>query len=508
MALVDDFLDLLHTKYKPGQGEFYRLKAEVFIEEMKIREKGQERGARNQPPADSTDLDVIEQNIVEAMRQTALDDERRAREQMDHYTNQIRNLHPAGGATPMFLEAQEAVAGFEKAMLSARAILEQERKGVIERERQVVDFKADHGLRRPPDPPLGHWLMIFLLSLYLVGEIAINASVLSEGSDYGIIGGVVGAFFYTVTSMSLAFILGFFALPFLSHRKVYWKVAGFLVSVALIGLILFVNLLAAHYRIAITADLGELEALRRAPATLLADPWHFMSDMKSILMVCVSLVVAFATCIKGLYWRDSYPGYARVAAFRQRAHSRWIHALGDHGDELEDIYKHHADKIRSLQLSLTQRQELLPEKINHRRRLAETFNDQLNHIEDVGNLMLTSYREANAETRQSPAPKYFKRKWKLDAVQSMTLPDGSDAGDPKTWSNAGAELLAASKALHAAHAEAVRWIKQLSATESAVHADAAIARKQQEEASPGEGSQKKAPTLQVVEGERIHDAQA
>lgn len=497
MALVDDILGFFRTNYTPAPGQFLRFDQQRLCDGLRLRDLGRERGAKDQPPADATDLDVVELNIAEGMRQQALIDEARTREELDHYAERLKAANPAGESAAMLMEAQTAVAGFRKEMLEARAILDQARKSVIERERRLSEFRAEHRLKRPPNPPRAHWIMSLVLVVCLLGEIAMNSSILSAGSEFGILGGIVSASIYTLLSMSLSFILGIFCLTRLVHIGWGWKLLGLVSSLFVFGAIVFFNLLAAHYRIAIASGVPELEATRVAMRTLLATPDFFLTDTQSVLMVGLSLVVAFVTMMEGLYWLDSYPGYARVHKYQLQAHARWVNHLRDHGTELEGIYNDSITAIRDQQLKLSNRQMMIPQIIGNRRRLINNFNTHLQHIQDVGRFLISNYREANSETRKKPRPKYFNRAWKLDTVSPIEPPLDHDAGHPSTWQDVGDKLLAASKELNDAHEEAVAWIRQLSSAESAAHADA---RQAQDQAKAVEETEVKSgrPTLTVV----------
>ncbi len=494
VAIVDDILGYLRTNYKPGAGEFLRFNQKQLLENIRLRDVAKERGAKDQPAADTPDLDVIEQDIVEAMRLQAIDDQKRTREQLNHYTQRLKSTNPAGQAAAMFTTAQDAVAAFRTAMLTARAVLGRARKNDLEREQQIGIFKAKNGLDRPPDPPKGHWVMSLVLAFSFLLEVGINSSVLSVGSEFGLLGGVIGAFFYTFISMAVAFLLGFFGLTLMTHIKWNWKILGFLITAIALAAVLGVNLLAAHYRVAITSGLTELAAAERATQTIWQDYALFLTDTQSILMVGVSLVIAILSMLEGLFWRDTYPGYARVAKFSVQAHARWVRDVEHYRGELDSIYDHHSQQIRALQASLSDRQTTIPQIIGNRRLLVLNFNTHLSHIQDVGRYLIANYREANCETRKAQKPKYFKQVWQLDAVSPMETPDDSDAGDPKAWNEVGERLIEASKELNDAHADIVSWIDLLGRSKSAEEADAVRT----------QGSRKR-PNLTLVEG--AHEAQ-
>lgn len=475
VALIDEILNYLRTDYKPAPGEFLPFDQKKLMEKIRLREIARERGLKGQPPADATELDVVEHDIVEAMRRQALDDERRTREQLGHYTQRLQSASPRGESAEMFATAQEALTQFRAAMMTAKETLGRARKNVVERDHQVEIFKAKNGLDRPPDPPKGHWVMSLILVVCFLAEVGINSSVLSVGSEFGVLGGVIAAFFYTFISMACAFMLGFWGLTFLNHIRWSWKLFGVFVSTGFLVAILLVNLLAAHYRVAMTSGLTEVDAALRAAQTIREDFLLFVDDTQSILMVGLSLVVSIITMLDGLFWRDAYPGYGKVGKLAVQAHARWMGELNHHRDELEGIYDRYAKRIRSLQTSLSDRQHMIPKIRDNRRMLVANFNTHLKHIEDVGRYLLKAYREANAETRgQAPKPKYWKEVWCLDGVQPINPPEDV-AFDPKEWDAVAESLRDASRQLKEAHDEIIEWIMILSRSKNAEEADERLA---------------------------------
>jgi hypothetical protein len=471
VSFLDQIVGYLRTNYKPGPGEFSRFDGPRLVESFELREKGAARGAKDQPPADAKDLDVVEQDIVEAMRVQALDDERRTREQLEFYDERLKNAAPAGQAAAMFVEAQNAVANFRNSMVAARARLGHARAGVIEREQAMALFKARNGLDRPPHPAKSHWAMAGVLIVLVALEIAFNATVLSSGSEFGWAGGITLAVFFTVISAAAAFTAGLFGVPFTLHRKAVAKFFGFAVTIICLAALGFVNLLAAHYRLAIEDGVLEPEAMRLAPETLFGDPLAFTGDTYSLLMVGFSAVVALIAFLDGLFWQDPYPGYERVRRNHTRANNRWLMMLRLQSNDLEGIYSRHAKQIRALQASLQDQQTIIPQTLHHRRRLVNAFNAHLKHIQWVGAYLLQHYREANVETRKSKKPKYFERPWQFDAVPEMPMPEEFVPGEGVDGKDVGRQLIEASKALNDAHEEAVIWIEALSTSDSIDAAD-------------------------------------
>ena len=474
MALVDDILDFLRTNYQPAAGQFLRFDQQRLATKFRLADLGKERGAKDQPPSDATDLDTVELGIAEAMRQAALIDEGRAREELEHYTERLKSYNPSGQSAGLFVEADAAVSNFRGAMLPARTILDLERKEMVERDRALSAFKQSHDIERPPHPPKNHWIMGLALFVCFFLEVWANAGFLAPNSTFGWFGGAKNAVIYTFISMTLAFLLGRFALPCLTHSRWHVIILGFLATATLLAGFIFINVLAGHFRLAMTS-VSEEEAGWQAMRTLASDPMAFSRDLHGLLMIGLSILVGVFATIEGFFWEDPYPGYSTVNKHALGARLKFIRSLENHRAELEEIYQEHAERIRAMQSSLANRQAEIPQALANRKRLVQSFNLHIKHIQDVGRFMMATYREANRETRKSPAPRYFSRNWTLSDVAPMDTPTDGDGGNASEWLRIDRQLKAASEALSTAHDEAVAWIRQLSQTESAAHADAGLA---------------------------------
>jgi hypothetical protein len=497
VAIIDDFLKHLRTHYTAAPGEFPRLLPHDICETLQLRETGRERGTKGQPPTTSTDLDTVERDIAEAMRRQASIDQKRTREELDHYEERLKGASPAGDSASMILEAEAAVGQFKASMLQARVVLDPARKSIVEREKALLDFKIENGLRRPPHPPRPHWFMSLVIAVCLCGEIGLNSSVLSTGSEFGILGGIISASLYTFLSMSLSFVLGIFCATKIAHRASGWKIFGVLSGTLVFLAIVFFNLLAAHYRVAITSGIPEFEAAKTATRTLFSDPLLFLSDSQGVLMVGLASVVALITAFEGFYWQDPYPGYARTNRFKLQAERRWIERLMHQRSDLEEIYANGVAEIRDLQIKLGNRQGAIPSILGSRQRLVESFNNHLGHLEETGQYLIAAYREANVETRRTGAPKYFKQVWLIN-LPMMEIPAKESMVPTDVWTDVGDKLLAASKALKDAHDEAIAWIEELTRSASAADADAALVRRNFSEGTADATDRSSRPTLSVV----------
>jgi hypothetical protein len=164
MELGKDILNFLRTNYHPAPGDFKRYDQQALVDKMRLREIGKDRGAKNQPAVDQPDLDVVEQSVVEALRTHAIDEEDRTRQQLTHYSERLKGSDPTGQSSSMFIQAQKAVAGFDTAMVAARAILDKERQSLLARDKALIAFQQRNNITWPAQPAKSPWVASFLLA--------------------------------------------------------------------------------------------------------------------------------------------------------------------------------------------------------------------------------------------------------------------------------------------------------------------------------------------------------
>lgn len=483
MSLVDDFLNLIRSEYKPTAGGFVRFDRQVMAKKMKLAQLGKDRGARGVPPADAQAPDTVEQEIGESIRTLALAERRQAEENLATYEDRLRGATPASTPAQMMAIASQGVAELENAMLQARVRLNVVRQEVADREKALADFRQENRLVRPPHPPRGHYVMLAVLALCFFVETIPNAIFLSEGSEYGYIGGYFVAILFSAGNLGFGFLTGRLAMPNLVH--VIWgrKLAGFLGTLLLIGLLLAINLLAAHYRGAITDGHTETEAIKLAPERMRNDPLGFLADTKAILMVCLGLGCGFVALIEGLLWQDPYPGYQRVQRHLDQAREHWVYLIQETAEKIQETYGDSASRLNEERIGIENRRQVRPDIQSKMRLLVKSFGDHLDYLADAGRYFIEVYREANIEARgEGPRPPSFSKRWDLTGVEPLLEP--REASLTVDWDAISTALLGATKEVDAAHKKVLAWLGQLELKGNAALADAGIAAGAQSERKP------------------------
>lgn len=471
MAFLD-LLNFLRTEYKPGPGQFLPINMPQLVSKLRIRERGSERGAQGIPAPDAITFDEIESEITEGVRAYAIDDARRTDEQIALYDQRLGSTAQRGVASDMRATAAQAVAAFEIEVLAARGELEQMCKERNDRREALANFRARNKLDRPPEPPKDHYLLsVVLLGLFCI-ETLPNAVFFSAGDELGILGGYTVAIVFSFLNIGSGFLGGYVGWTNSQHRRIFRRLAGWVLGLAAIMFVILINLLVAHMREAASDGLLTSQAALRAWETLRTHPLA-VRDALSFGLAATGCIFGLFAMAKGFGWRDPYPGYAKVAEHLASAERRWNELIEERLSYLEGVEKSHADVIRSARSSLRDQQAQVPEILASRLRLVRSFAAHLQHLEGVGRYALAAYRDGNRQARSEgvPVPAHFNELWMLTGISVPEAQSPVPAVEDTEWRAANSALEHSIGQLQTAYQDAIHWVKALSETGDAQAAD-------------------------------------
>ncbi len=469
--MLKDMLSFLRTAYKPAPGEFLAIDAKVLVEKLAIRERGTLQGEAGQPPSASEAMDAVEQEIVSTIRAQATDDQGRTHDQLSTYAERIKSIDAAGAAADMKVLARQSEANLEAAILSVRGELGQAREEVIRRERALEAFRKRNWLDRPADPPKGHLVMwAILLGLFVI-ETLPNAAILGGGDDLGMVGGYAIAILFSLLSLACGYGAGRIGWTNAIHRRPVRKIAGVAFGLLMICCFLAVNLAIAHYRSAVGSGLATSQAAELVMRELKSDPFG-ISDVTSMIMMGVGILFAVIAMAEGWMWQDPYPGYAAVAKHLRDAEDDYNALVNDSLGRLEEIENRYVNEIKAARSALRDRRLAVPLLTAQRKRLVARFEGHIAHLQDVGRLLLTAYRDANRQARKDVAPRRFDQQWNLDGFGPIELKDSAWFVPDEEFKAADTALEVAIDRLQSAYQDAFRWIKELGTARDASEADA------------------------------------
>jgi hypothetical protein len=394
----------------PSSQTFPPLDVEQIARVLRLDERAEQAGRARLPAADADGPDVAELEVLGIIEEAA----RKANEdylsQRDFYEGRIRRA----AITPdlrVQLEAAgaNALADFKAEIIHDQNTLHTLLQAAGNREQEYQEFRERHRLNRlPKNISRGQRTFAFMvLAVFVILESIINGMFFAEGSEAGIIGGVMQALVLSVLNVGVATLYAVYGLPFLFHRRVWGKVLGVLATVAFIVWLLGLNLAIGHFRDLFVQGAGSVQMvdlLNRLTGAPL-----FLNDAKSGLLVLLGIALGLLSVIDVAASRDPYPGYGAIGHERQRAIERYSHenakslaAIMRLRDQTVDDMTSGIEMMRAAQFDMQQ-------AIEGRSRLHHNYRAYLEHLAVVHERLIQRYREGNRRVRRGDVPAYFRQ---------------------------------------------------------------------------------------------------
>ncbi len=425
---------------RKGNPDLYPLDVAALTKELQLVEEGKRLGEAGNPASDAKVLsspELAAVQLVEKARQDYVDWAVRRLNILSQdlrQRNETQAVNRARQADKEFERKASGLLSEQEASLRALSEAAQRQKAELE------DFRARHKLSRDAHYPDG----MFWRSAILVGLIATegvcNASFFAQGLSSGLVGGFFQAGILAATNVLIAFVLGRYAIRYVNHCRIGWKLFGFASVVVAATLMTAIGLGIAHYRDSLTS--GAADAARSALETLRAGPLD-LRDAFSWALFIISIAFGIASVFDGLSSDDLYPGYGAISR-RVRL------AIDDHEDEMssmrEDLETLKDDELKSLDRTLQESQAaiavvrtLIDDKKAVGSRLSNALRDADNSLE----ALLGRFRTENELHRGAvPRPAHFDTMPKLRALQLPVIDTSADERSLKQQSELVASLLA------------------------------------------------------------------
>jgi hypothetical protein len=393
----------------PGLQAFPPLDVEQLARELRLDQRAEKAGRAGQPSVHATGPDATEMEILGEIEHRA----RKAHEvylaQLDLYEGRIRRAVISSDLRVQIEAAgSNALADFKAEIINDQNQLNTLLQAVGNREEEFREFRERHGLTRLPkncsrgEQTLG----LMILVVFVLLESILNGMFFAEGSEAGLIGGVVQALVLSVLNVGGAALYGLFGLPYLFHRRPPGKAVGILATLVFVFWLVGLNLAIGHFRDLFIVGGGSVQMadlLNRLTTSPL-----LLGDAKSLILVLLGIGLGLLSVIDVAATRDRYPGYAAVARDRQRAIARYadenakcLAAMMELRDQVVDDLSAAVELIRDAQFDMQL-------AIEGRNRLHQNYVAYLNHLAVVHERLVQRYREVNRRVRRGEAPAYFR----------------------------------------------------------------------------------------------------
>ena len=399
---------------------------------LDVDQKATDAARHDNPKTLSASLDVTESEICTHFVGLA----RARRESCEVSLNKLQLDRKATSAKINVEQTRDAFArlltavepSLEKLKSDHAASLYQAKENEARALKHLRWFQQKHGLHYRaasyPQSPLYHFAIVAALALV---EWVSLAAFYAEGSDFGLVGGVLIAMTLSIVNISLAILSGCL-LRYVNHRSTRRKALALTGVAFLYACFLLVTLAAAHYRVATNdiaqaqsgvpalgaaplpaqgpADLDQWRAARLAWQRFAHNPVGF-DDVFSWILVVLAVIFGVFASYKGYRIDDPYPGYgeldrevnARRTAY-EAAKTDYCHRVDQVFDRILTEQAHLFSEVKS---NIEYYQQLVSQSSDQRR----TFMHDTAELQDACNILLKRYRQTNARARTSPAPFYF-----------------------------------------------------------------------------------------------------
>jgi hypothetical protein len=423
-------LDRLHKSlnrpahaYRASTQTFADVDAQRVAGEMELEKKGRKQGSRDQPPTESDQLDATESDIVEFIGAAHKQAHDQLENQLAGFRQRLIDLDFEARFAAIRTLSTAALSDLQAELQKGMNELHGLRRDLQEAEAWRDRFRQRHRIERPAYIPSAaattfKWLLIVLIVLV---ELAINGELLSKNNVLGLVGGILEAVIFAGLNVAIALLFAIFAIPQINRRNPLWKLVGLVSILAYLALAFGLNLSLAHYREvsgALITGAGEavLQRLETSPFAL--------SDFRSWLLFAVGMLFSLIALIDGFYLRDVHPGYARVEKHVRksreayRARQEWLI------EELQAVREGYDDELTEARADLSRQRVEHDAIVASRNRLIQLFAAHEAQLEKAQNLMLATYRHANAEARRSPAPRRFADNRALARIEVQIAREG------------------------------------------------------------------------------------
>ncbi|MCY4264261.1 MAG: hypothetical protein OXE78_05345 [Gammaproteobacteria bacterium] len=451
-------------EFQPTIHVFKELSPNAFRKKLRPADRGKELGKNNRPSPESTNPDSTELDIIDVVKTRCTADTITFQEHLAIFKTRLANLNITGETSTIATSLEKAHSRLEEIVEEGLDKLHILRKEMFEREQDLSRFRRKNEIDRAahyPEFSFKVFLGGVIAVLFLIESLA-NAGFLAKGNEYGLVGAYIEAF--AISAANLFIPLFFFSRfsRYANHTSPVWRLLGLLIVLGFVAFAITLNLGVGHYREVSGVLIGE--AGTAVIERLITEPLG-LNEGQSWLLVFVGLLFAFLAFMDGWQQDDPYPGYGKMTRLFKAAREDYEGEKTETVRWVNDSFEEAIEEIEGTQLVVGKLRNEHEAILESRKLLARSFEQQMDHLERVGNTLIAEYREANIIARSDgKTPKSYSRRWKMN--RPVIKLDSSDETLSTERINslaneAGARLKEGVKSLRAASSTAIEKFRRL-----------------------------------------------
>jgi hypothetical protein len=416
--------------------------------DFKIEAAARDRGRHNLPGTHDTNLDALEQKIIQKMEGEWAQQGDELLNSLRDYAARLVSYSIPGEYLRLQIQAEHVLAWLRVATGQALRDLTCLQERYLSARDELRRFRNRNSLCRPVQQPAHRWRAIGLLFVFAVVEAVFIASPFAKGTEVGFIDGLCTAVVVSLTNVVLSFLLGLGPARWRNHRDRVISTSGVLITIAGIAIIGTLHLFVAHLCLAASLVVND------GPfAVVSKNIQEALTDITSMYIVVVGLIFALAAIWKGSSFDDPYPLYGATYRRERSALRKYANAhfalLGELGEVIEDTVVQLSDGV----LRLPQLRQMAIDVRATRAARLNSFRAYETSVETATNQLFKLYRDINHAQRTTAPPSYFDEKWQLPHSFLLSPELKSLLADPETGDVAAsvAELERLKKSIVARH---------------------------------------------------------
>ncbi len=425
MSLLPDFLKKESIVPIRKLQDFKFLDRNEFLVAQDVEALAKKSAKNSLPPKATIEPDANELTFIQHLTQHAVSATMTLNDSLASISNSISKID---------IESEKAE--LDSVVLKLEADLTKENEARIQdlkrlrdiaelKQSDVLRFKKDNGILREPRYKDSFMLTFAIIAFFLVIETALNSTLLAEASSLGLIGGAGMAIIISLINIALGFSAGWFLYP-LTNQKNTTRARLWLVALLIAVTFVFVfNLLIGHYREVLIQDPDNSGMMALVH---FSDGIFNLSEIESIFLIVIGLIVSGVSYWKGATQNDPYPGYTVLAKALDLAQLNLVEekeSVLEQLDELGEEYEQSLSEIHRKVSNDYSRYNTLNSSFYQQQKLYEAY---LEDLAQTGQIATTLYRQTNISNREDDGPDYFKDKIVIDFKQKPSIPNFVDVG--------------------------------------------------------------------------------
>ncbi len=406
------------------------LPVDTGSEKKLLQKQGKANGQVNSPDSQASQLDAVEQRIIQKVAQTAQQTRAGLSKHFDGFVERLLPIVRTWDSKALINTIQMIPMGAESSLKKMFSSFQTEsalRGPAWQNAKEDYDkFRQHNNLSRPPDYLALKWI-IGWFSILIVVEAGLNATLLWEVVP----GGMLGAFgqMFLITLVNVLFGAALVGLCFRYKNEVSWKALWLpWICVPVVLVVLAFNFGVGHYRDALveakaqgnqlgislnwddanaeSIDLDFTDYTKKAMESIIASPFGIESVL-SVLFIIVGIgFFGFATH-KWYSMFDPHPGYGKRDLVLNKTHRNYQDLVETTRKEMNQEIKDAGDRVSDERIKVATMRAQHEDLSSRAQTLQASYATWIVVLETTQNYLLAEYRDSNRKARSEPAPNHF-----------------------------------------------------------------------------------------------------